>query len=411
MRIRHLSLFAVAALLGGCGGHDTGGQLPPQAALPAAIAEMAGPQYAVAGLSTLGGTAGGGSSINGLGWVAGAAATKGNASQHAALWKGTTATDLGTLGGSNSAVEWPVHNDHGLVAGISETSTTDPLGEAWSCAAFIATDGHTCLGFAWSAGTMTALATLGGNNGYAAGANNAGQIVGWAETSKHDSTCVKPAVLAFKPVVWAAGKHAVTALPTLPGDPDGAATATNDRGQVVGISGICDQDVGRFTARHAVIWNDGTPTKLPMLGGVAWNTPTSIDDRGDVVGFADLPGDKSGTPNFHAFLWTRSGGTRDLGTLPGDAYSEALGINDRGVIVGVSYAAGFASSRAFIWQHGKMRDLNALLGSKPSFALLYANDVNDKGEITGGACELNKAGKCTKKSRLPAFRATPVSGN
>ena len=45
------------------------------------------------------------------------------------------------------------------------------------------------------------------------------------------------------------------------------ATAINDRGQVVGISGTCDQAVGRFTAAHAVIWEEGGVRDIGDLGG------------------------------------------------------------------------------------------------------------------------------------------------
>lgn len=408
MQIRMVPTLIVAAVLTGCGGHGAG-TLPAadQAQSPAGIKGGGGTpaQYAVTNLGTLGGSFSGGNSINGKGWVTGLSALSGNSTQHATLWSGGTITDLGTLGGANSAVEWPVHNDRGLIAGISETSTTDPLGESWSCAAFIPSDGHTCLGFAWENAKLTALATLGGNNGYAAGVDTRGDIAGWAETTKHDSTCVSPQVLQFEAVIWSGPSHAVHELPPLHGDRDGAATAANDRGEVVGISGICDQAVGRFTARHAVVWENGVATDIGNLGGVAWNTPAAIDGRGDIVGFSDLPGDSDGTPNFHAFLWTKHGGMRDLGTLPGDAYSEALGINQRGQIVGVSYAAGFASSRAFIWQNGTMTDLNKAIGPHPRLSLLYANDINNAGQIAGGACIL-KADKCGAIS--PAFLATPA---
>ena len=52
----------------------------------------------------------------------------GNTIMHAALWQDGNVTDLETLGGPNSAVEWPVENDRGYVSGISETAEKDPLG-------------------------------------------------------------------------------------------------------------------------------------------------------------------------------------------------------------------------------------------------------------------------------------------
>jgi probable HAF family extracellular repeat protein len=357
--------------------------------------------YTVAGLGTLGGTVSGASSINNRSWVSGFSNLPGDTRTHATLWRSGATRDLGTLGGFdndlNSAVIWPVKNDIGLIVGISETPALDPLGERWSCSAFFPTvTGHTCLGFTWQDGVMTALPTLGGNNGYAAGANNRGQVVGWAENTVHDSTCVAPQVLQFRAVLWGP-KGRVHELAPLPGDTSSAATAINDLGQVVGISGICDRAVGRFSAAHAVLWQEGTVTDIGNLGGVAWNTPTAINHRGQVVGFSDRPGDESGAPNFHAFLWTSSGGIRDLGTLPGDVLSLAFGINDQGQVVGQSIGAG--GSRAFIWQDGVMTDLNTLV-APGSLDLVYANDINASGEIVGGAFD-------PSTGESPAFLAIP----
>jgi probable HAF family extracellular repeat protein len=354
------------------------------------------PTYSVVPLPTLGGTVAGASSINAAGWISGLSTLAGDNVVHAALWHHGQSIDLGALGGPgvNSAVAWPNHAAH-TVVGISETSTPDPLGEAWSCAAFMPTTGHTCVGFAWRHGVMTPLPTLGGNNGYAAGANHAGQIVGWAETAMHDPTCIGSQVLGFEAVLW--DKGVAHALPPLPGDPASAATAINDAGQVVGISGLCYQAVGASSAKHAVLWQNGEPTDIGNLGGVAWNTPAAINQAGHVVGFSDLPGDGPQNPNFHAFLWTRSAGIKDLGTLPGDSISIAYAINEEGLVVGQSIGPG--GSRAFLYQDGAMKDLNALV-PPGSPLLIYANDVNDSGEIVGQAFD-------QKSGELIAFVAVP----
>src|SRR5947207_12769322 len=214
-------------------------------------------QYTITDLPSLGGTNSRANSTNNRGWLAGYSNLTGNQSRHAALWRDSALTDLGTLGGPDSHVTWSVKSDSGIVAGISQTSTPDPLGEAWSSAAFYpgATGtGFINLGFVWENGVMRALPTLGGNNGFATGANSRGQVVGWAENTVHDPTCVPPQVLQFRAVLWEPGRDRIQELPPLPGDTSGAATALNDRGQVVGISGTCDQAVGRFTAAHAVLW-------------------------------------------------------------------------------------------------------------------------------------------------------------
>src|SRR5262249_18611423 len=149
--------------------------------------------------------------------------------------------------------------------------------------------GHVCRGFVWEAGKMRALPTLGGTHGFATGTNNLGQTVGWAENSVHDSTCNAPQVLQFRAAMWGPGRDQIVELPPLPGDTTSAATAVNDRGQVAGISGICSNAVGGFSAAHAVLWENGVPNDLGNLGGVAWNTPMAMNQAGDVVGFANIP--------------------------------------------------------------------------------------------------------------------------
>jgi probable HAF family extracellular repeat protein len=246
---------------------------------------------------------------------------------------------------------------------------------------------------------MRPLPTLGGNNGFATGANNLGQVAGWAENTVRDSSCVPPQVLQFRAVVWGPLPGQLTQLPPLPGDSVSSATALNDRGQVVGISGSCDRAVGRFSARHAVLWENGTVRNLGTLGGVAWNTPMAINPQGDVVGFSNVSASDGGSFNARAFLWTRGGGIQDLGTLPGDALSQALGINERRQVVGISCSAGFASCRAFLWQNGVMTDLNAL--ASPGGPHLYtANDINDLGLVIGEAIARDTGASV-------AFTATP----
>jgi len=356
--------------------------------------------YSVVRLGSLGGTQSGASSVNDRGWVSGSSNLPGNQTQHAVLWRHGQTLDLGTLGGLNSSVAWPNHNRR-TVVGIAETPDIDPLGENWSCSAFFpSSTGHRCLGFVWEGGVMRALPTLGGNNGYAAGANNRGQVVGWAETDFHDPTCVAPQVLQFQAVLWGPGGGQIQRLPPLDGDPDSAATAINDRGQVVGISGTCYRAVGALSAKHAVLWEGGRAIDVGNLGGIAWNTPAAINNRGEIAGFSDLPGDDPDHPNFHAFFWTSRGGIEDLGTLLGDTRSLAFGLNERSQVVGESI--GPTGRRAFIWQRGVMTDLNTLV--PPGSPLLrYANDINDDGEIVGQAQDRSTG-------ELFAFVAVPGCG-
>jgi probable HAF family extracellular repeat protein len=362
--------------------------------------------YVISLGAPLGGSASGAAAINDLGWIAGDSNVTGDQAQNAVLWLYGYPINLGTLGGPNSAVLWPGLNNEGQVVGISDTAATDPNGESWSCGAFFPAShtGHTCLAFFGQRGHMTPLPTLGGNNGFGTGINNRGQAVGWAENTVHDPTCTPPQVLQFEAVMWGP-QNQVQMLPPYSTDPDGAATSINDHGQVVGISGICQNAVGNRTAIHALLWQNGTPTDLGNLGGTAWNTPMALNNHGQIVGFSDLTGDDNGNnPNFHAFLWTSPGPMQDLNTLTGDAISEALGINEQGQIVGASYAAGFANPRAFIYQDGKMTDLNSLVQSNSPLYLQAAQEINDSGVIVGQGCV---PGNCSGTSPSIAFVAIP----
>lgn len=352
--------------------------------------------YRVIDLGTLGGTASAGNAINSVGWVTGFS-TKASAVQLATLWANGQQIPLGTLGGPNSDVAWPVKNNFGLVSGVSENGNPDPLGETFSCPAFGLLSGNSCVAFAWQRGKMTPLPGLGGNNSIGAGDNNLGQVVGWAENATHDPTCTSGGgltqILQFEATLWqrdSQGNWEVHELPPYPGDPDGAATAINDFSQAVGISGQCDVAIGAYSAIHALLWEDGRPISLGSLGGSGWNTPQAINDRGVVVGFDNGPDDViNGQLQFRwqAFAWTKEKGMMSLGALPGDKMSQATDVNDQNQIVGVSYVDyAFDNPRAFIYANGTMTELNSLIGSaSANWDISSTGGINDRGEVAAQA--------------------------
>src|SRR6266498_6145176 len=256
-------------------------------------------QYQVSNLPSVGGTSSGGNSINDQSWVAGYSRYP-DRNRHAALWRSSSLTDLGTLGGPNSSVAWNVKNTAGILVGISQTLTPEPV-ENWSSRNFYSTPnnvGYINLGFVWENNQMRALPNFpGGNNGFATGANNLRQAVGWAETGVHDDTCCcqdepRHQIFQFLPAMWTLGPpdDHIHELPLIPGDTSGAATAINDNGQIVGISAICDQAEGRHTAKHAVLWENGVyPTDLNDLKGgysAILETAKDINDNGEITGRA-----------------------------------------------------------------------------------------------------------------------------
>jgi probable HAF family extracellular repeat protein len=181
-----------------------------------------------------------------------------------------------------------------------------------------------------------------------------------------------PFFLQVEAVIWQDGQ--VQELPPFPGDPDGFASAVNDKGQVAGFTGCVTGDI------HAVLWQHSMPNDLGNLGGVTGNFPNNINNQGQVVGQSDLPGDTT----HHAFFWTKHDGMRDLGLLPGDVNSLAASINNKTQVVGKSDDPS-GNSRAFLWQNGVMTDMNTLIPANFPLYLIEALGINDRGQITGYA--------------------------
>lgn len=299
--------------------------------------------------------------------------------------------DLGTLGGPNSWNNYGGINDRGEVVGFAETSVPDPDGED-VCA--FGTQ-LTCLPFLWRDGHMSALPTVGGNNGQAAAINNRGQIAGFAENAVPDSTC--PAGFPSKidlPVIWEAGQ--AHALPTVGSDPDALAQGINNRGQAVGYSGNCT------TALHAVLWENGSAIPLPDLGQARSNIAFAISDRGQIVGQVRSA---DGTTRVAA-LW-QNGALTNLGILPGDFGAFASGVNSRGQVVGSTNDSNHNWARAFIWQDGVMTDLNTLIPADSNLFLIAASNINERGQISGMATVMSGP----HAGDIHAILLTPVDGS
>jgi probable HAF family extracellular repeat protein len=348
------------------------------------------PRYAITDLGTLGGTFSEAVGVNNRGAVSGYSTLPGDSLIHGFFWQKGVMTDLGTLGGPNSFApeEW-APNDKGQVAGLSDTAALDPDAENF-CGpfSFLTSDPYICLPFVWRDGLMTALPTLGGNNGAALSINNRGQVTGVSETGTA-TDCVPH----YEAVTWRSKKGEIQVLPPLPGDSEAVADGINDGGEVVGTSGNCTSG-----PVEAVLWRDSMPINLGSLGGAVFNIAFGINNRGQVVGQSDLPGDTA----HHAFLW-QNGVMTDLGTILGLPVSLAASINNEGQVVGFSQDLNSNNTVAWLWQKGTMTDLNTLISADSPWFLIEALGINDRGQIAGHAFN-NTTGE------VHGFLATPDDG-
>ena len=287
--------------------------------------------------------------------------------------------DLETLGGPNSSetVEFPFINNAGMVVGFADTAIPDPTNP----------EGFFPHAFRWQRGVLTDLGTLpDGLGSFAIWSNNRGQVVGLSGNGLTDPMLGAP---EGRGVLWQKSGSIID-LGTLGGN-QSLAGAINQRGQVIGVAANTTPDAyslfGWATETRGFIWEKGVMRDLGTLGG-ADTSPSFINERGQVAGVSyanfDPPPDPflCGFPiTTHPFFW-QDGNMLDIGTLGGTCASTAS-INNRGQVAGTSNLLGDEILHPFLWEPGKLQDLGTFGGT---FGV--ANWLNDAGEVTGVASTL-----------------------
>jgi probable HAF family extracellular repeat protein len=163
------------------------------------------------------------------------------------------------------------------------------------------------------------------------------------------------------------------------------ALGVNSSGQVVGSS--------EFFPNQPYLWNatTGGITNLGTLGK-SEGAATAINSVGQVVGWID-------TDLF--VIWTQTGGMRDLGHL-GAGVTNSPAINDLGQVVG-SYDLTNGGGSSFIWsQTTGMRDLKSLVDSSANgWSLGRPMSINDAGQIVGVGIDLSGFNEAFLLTPLP----------
>jgi len=276
----------------------------------------------------------------------------------AIMWKNGQIIDLGTLGKSNGALSSNsgaigVNNAEEVVGG-SFTDIPDPTSPG-------AMQFHA---FFWSKGKMIDLGTLGGPFSFGGAINDLGQAGGISLTAPDPETG-ESQQRAF---IWEKGQ--MRDLGTLGGTySDGV--GLNNRGQGVGTSTLPGD-----SELHTFLWEKGKMNDVGTLGGT-FSSPTGLTDNGHISGQSTTANDEA----LHGFLW-RDCKMTDLGTLPGDDCSNAWGLNSKDQVVGLS-GQTCDDGHAFLWENGSMVDLNTLIPAGSSLELVYAEHINERGEILG----------------------------
>jgi len=339
------------------------------------IAMSADTVITITDLGTIGGTEASASGVNTQGEVVGWALTgyidpSGQRVHHAfAYTAGGGMADLGALAPPDVAKEYSSSaaaiNDQGQIVGRSDYVTSSPGAHYNYYHAFLYTPG---LGMVDLTPSLDGLSQ-------AWDINNAGQIVGWTETTDGPQGFLYDSITGNLTVLSSLWK----------------AYAINDNGQIAGESAA---------THHAAVYDSGlgVTTELGVLGlkprleSIAYG----INNNGQIVGESETDVlDSNDNPVRRAFLY-EMGAMRDLGTLAGPSHTDmsgaAFGINDRGQVVGRAYYEELNANRevvmtgnhAFLYTiGGSMRDLGAVTNSYGSSPTSQANKISSMGQVVG----------------------------
>lgn len=152
---------------------------------------------------------------------------------------------------------------------------------------------------------------------------------------------------------------------------------------------------------HAFAWKKGHLQDLGALPGKHSSAVFEVNDNGAGVGMSNTASTDpyTGWPADHAVMF-KNGRVTDLGTLPGGYESQANDINDRGQVSGFasngkrdpySILGWVTQTRSVIWQDGVMRDIGTLGGPDA-----LSVTMNASGEITGQSYTSNTANAATQ---------------
>jgi probable HAF family extracellular repeat protein len=218
-------------------------------------------------------------------------------------------------------------------------------------------------GFFYDGKGVRDIGTLGGASANAVGLNDAGQVVGRADTG----------VGANHAFVWSAGTG-MTDLGVLPGASASAGFAINNEGVVAGYS-----DGVPATPPLAFRWSaaDGMRGLGAFTSGLAsFSVATALNDAGLIAGNSD-----TSSSDTHSFAWTQAAGMMDIDSFRSD-YSAPAAVARDGRIAGYYAVPGSANlNHAFMWSAANgMRDLGTA-GGVESYVLAMSPNANIAGVV------------------------------
>lgn len=335
-----------------------------------------------------------------------------------AMATGWTLTDLGTLGGTNSAANGI--NNAGQVVGYAEAADGTPYPVIWSggvasalgtrpgravalgangvaAGNVMSVDGQQLDATLLSGGNAYDLGTFGGSFSLVQAVNDSGLVAGYARTPDEKDHAFLATASGTVDLGTFGGLYSYVYGLNQSGLAVGSAYDASGTARCFRTTGGGLVDLGTFGGRfcnafavndagqitggaatsagvaHAFVFDSRGLVDLGTLGGTS-SVGNAINRLGQVVGVA-----RTSTNQQHAFLHD---GTRmiDLGTLGGTT-SSATGVNASGQVVGNATLAS-GSRQPFFFANGVMLNVNTLA---PGLSNVDASHLylNDAGQIGG----------------------------
>lgn len=259
------------------------------------------------------------------------------------LWRRGTLTALGAPDRTSTALTL---NNTGLIAGLEVQG------------------GGSVAGVVLNSGSS---AVIGGADRFVPqGANDAGEIAGYVV----DGTTYETFAAVYRDGV-------VTRLPKV-GHGTHQAFAINARGEAVGTAAISGESV------YAVVrWRAGVAERVALPGDM--NEGEDINDHGDILAVSRSTNPSTGMREHRAYV-VQNGTLTELGGLHAagaPVETEPRAMNNAAQVVGKSMSA--SGVRGFLWNAGRLTDLNALLDTPLAEGWIVdsAEDINDACQIIG----------------------------
>lgn len=217
----------------------------------------------------------------------------------------------------------------------------------------------------------TDLGTFGGVASYAFDINDAGVVVGTAETAAGVRR-------AFR---WTR-EAGLQDLGTLPGDVGSVATRIAENGAILGASFSSD------SVARTVTWTpDGAISQvvIPTLPGKDRSVPADLDQAGRFAGFAAVAeGCTQACGLVHTWVWSAAEGIVDVDPAGFETYPGQL--NPAGVLVGTRYGSTVGLARPYLWARATgLRELADFPGPGEAGMVVAGLALNNRGQAVGWA--------------------------